>query len=441
MSSQIDYLERLEHELRAAATRQAERPLRRRWALLAAPRVLVAAAVVVLMSASLALAFGGRVLTALGGGPAPKPVKSEFRNLVKPPFPLDGAPPLPKGYLPGKIVRGSERRVLTVRTSRGTVAALYVARTTSGQLCVVIRGWPFAGGGCWGATPPGNPFAALTQGFMSQRAGTWTRNGPVRTLVGRTASPRARVLRVIYRDGSHHDIALVDGWFMFELAGARAQAGAAPVQLDVLSASGARLGTLADPFYLHAPKPHFTQPLPSSIRLLAAAELPNGGGTVEIWSGRDAEGRNCFRHLRNGHSQVFPVWECTGAVGHYGYPLHPAHGLETAHVAVRWQIGLANDSRKPVGYGYAYATGWVAPHVARLTLRFQDGSAADIPLHDLYFLYVVPPANWPAGHRPSILEARDAQGGVVYREFLYPRQHCIYPGRDPFCRNIAMGTG
>jgi hypothetical protein len=129
-------------------------------------------------------------------------------------------------------------------------------------------------------------------------------------------------------------------------------------------------------------------------------------------------------------------------VGHYGYPLH-AKTMKRAqvHTAVQWQMGLANDWRRPVDFGYAYAVGWVAPEVTRLTVRFQDGSSTDITLHDQYYVYVVPRSNWPRGRRPSILEARNAQGGVIYREFLYPRQHCIYPGRDPLCRNQAMGTG
>ena len=69
-----------------------------------------------------------------------------------------------------------------------------------------------------------------------------------------------------------------------------------------------------------------------------------------------------------------------------------------------------NDPGHPVGVGYAYGFGWVAPDVTRLTVRFQGGAATDIPLHEGFFLYSVPPAHWPAGHRPSILEARDARG-------------------------------
>ncbi|MEO9175018.1 MAG: hypothetical protein ABI317_05840 [Gaiellales bacterium] len=64
----------------------------------------------------------------------------------------------------------------------------------------------------------------------------------------------------------------------------------------------------------------------------------------------------------------------------------------------------------------------------------------EIALCERFFLYVVPPAHWPPGHRPSILKARGPGGALIYREFLYPRQHCIYPGEDPVCRNLEMGT-
>jgi hypothetical protein len=256
-------------------------------------------------------------------------------------------------------------------------------------------------------------------------------------ITGRAVSPRAATVRLVYPDGTHSDLALADGWFMFELPASHSTPTTGPVRADVLSASGARLGTLGDPFHLHRVKPHFTFPVPSSIRLLASADLPNAGGTVKIWSGRDAKGHSCFRHLRNGKSQMFPAWDCTAPVRAYGYPTNGTRGRPP----VFWQMAGANDSRRPTGFGYAYSAGWVAPRVMRLTVRFQDGGASDIPLHDGYYLYVVPPASWPAGHRPSLLEARDAHGAVVYRAFLYPRQHCQYPGYDPVCHNLALGTG
>ena len=437
MSFKIEYLDRLEGDLRAAAARQTSRSGRR---ISLAPRALIVAAALLLMGGSLALAFGGRVLTALADKPAPKHVKKEFRQMITPPLPLDGAPPYPKGYLPGKIVPGSERRVYAVRNSRGKVAALYAARTASGRVCAISSGWPFGGGGCSGG-PARTPFSVLITGSTVRGPGPGGR-GYVRSVVGRASSPGAAAVRVVYADGRHDDVALSDRWFMFEVPFGHAKLAAAPVRLDVLAADGTRLASANDPWSVYRKPPHFSKPLPASVKLLASAELPNDGGTLRIWSGRDAQGHDCFRHLRDGHTQMFPAWTCTPMVGHYGYPVYPLTQKQSqVHTAVQWQMGLRNDPHKTVGFGYAYATGWVAPQVAQLTLRFQDGTAADVPLHDRYYLYVVPPANWPAGHRPSILEARNAQGALVYHAFLYPRQHCIYPGADPLCRNQAMGTG
>jgi hypothetical protein len=433
MNSQIPYLNRLEDDLRAAAERQLS-PRRATTRIARAPRVLVVAAALLLMSGSLALAFGGRVITAFEGAPAPHHVNSEFQQMIRPPFPLDGAPPLPKDFLPGKIVPGSSRRVLSIRTSSGKVASLYVARTTRGDVCFVSSGRPFGSGGCSTGAAVQGPFSALATGVL--------RRGHGLTILGKVASPRGSVVRVAYANGGHEDIDLVEGWFMFEVPASHSTPATAPTRVDAIAANGTTLGSVKDPFRLHAPKPHFTSPVPSSVKLLASADLPNGGGTVKIWSGHDAEGHDCFRKLRNGKSQRFPVWECTAMVGRYGYPLHPTTDkAPLPHTAVAWEMGLSNDPRRPNDFGYAYAYGWVNPQVTRLTVRFQDGSASDIPLVNGYYLYMVPRANWVAGHRPSILEARSGQGAIVYSAFLYPRQHCIYPGHDPACHNFAMGTG
>jgi hypothetical protein len=425
--------------------RAAARPSR--WRRLpVAPRALVFALVVVLMGGSLALAVGGRVLHALDDGPAPARVKDEFRQFVRPPYPLDGAPPLPKGYLPGAIVKGSERRVLTIRTGPHAVAALYTARSSKGQTCFVSVGKPWGVRGCMAPSQAGPPFSV----FAAQRGSYETdvifgkkvtaRHVQWQTL-GRASDPAARTLRVVYADGTHHDVVLENGWFMYLIPVAHTHPGNAPIRFDVLSAAGARLGTRVDPFTLTVPRPHFTSPTPASVRLLASTVLPNDGGTVRIWAGRDASGSPCFRHLRNGISQVSPVWQCGNGVGVYGLASPERVGDPPRHVPVSWQLGLRNDPRKPVGYGYAYAFGWVGPKVARLSVRFQGGASVEIPLHERFFVYSVAPEHWAAGRRPSILEARDGRGMLVYKRFLYPRQHCIYPGSDPRCRNYGQGTG
>lgn len=128
-------------------------PRRRRWF---GPRVLAFAIVVVLAGGSLALAFGGNVLDAFRSSPAPAPVKQQFKQLIKPPLPLDGAPP--NGALnQGTIVPASEQRVLGVPTSIGTVATLYVARTTHGTTCVDLVGKPVGFKGCTRTFPGAFP--------------------------------------------------------------------------------------------------------------------------------------------------------------------------------------------------------------------------------------------------------------------------------------------
>jgi hypothetical protein len=409
-----------------------------------APRALAFALVVVLMGGSLALGVGGRVVHALSDGPVPADVKVELRQFVRPPYPLDGAPPLPKDYLPGAIVKGSERRVLTIRTGPRQVAALYTARTSKGETCFASVGRPYGMTGCMTALQARRPFSVFAAqrgpyGTLTVRGKTVRARGVVWQAIGHVSDSAATRLRIIYADGSQHDLALVRGWFMYVIPTAHTRPGTAPTRLEVLSESGARIATRIDPFTLKVPTVHFTSPTPASIRLLASATLPNGGGTVRIWTGRDLAGNQCFRHLRNGKSQTNP-WDCRQAVGSYGIAANTRPG-PLRQTPVQWDMGLMNDPRHPVGLGYAYAFGWVGPNVERLTVRFQGGAATDVPLHERYFLYDVPPAHWRSGHRPSILEARDAQGRLVYRQFLYPRQHCIYPGRDPLCRNQGQGTG
>jgi hypothetical protein len=426
---------------RSQLLRRVQAP-RRHGRLRVAPRVLLVAAIVVLMGGSLALALGGRVLDAVSGSPAPPHVKTEFKQLVHSHPALDGpinAPPIPKRLQLGGVVRGSERHILDVRTSIGTRASLYVARTTHGLECIDLIGRLVGFKGCVRSRGGAIPFwtglnswiRTPTKAHLNVRE--WV-------IAGRAASPLARTVRVVYRGGTHHDIVLRQGWFVFEVPERHTLRPVAPIRLDVLSAAGARLGSLHDPFPDASVPPlprvrHFATPVSSSMHELARASLPNGSGIVTISAGRDAAGHLCFRHLHDARSNQFPVWDCSAMVGSYGY------ALSMKHVPVEWQMGLRNDGRKTAAFGYAYAFGYVAPGITRLTLRFQGGAAQDIALHERFFLYIVPSAHWAAGHRPSILEARAASGALVYRRFLYPTQHCIYPGTDPVCKHQGIGTG
>jgi hypothetical protein len=399
-----------------------------------APRVLAFAILVVLAGGSLALAFGGNVLDAFRSSPAPAPIERQFKQFVRPPLPLDGAPPH-SAMNQGTIVKNSQQRVLGVPTSIGTVATLYVARTTNGSTCIDLVGKPIGFKGCTATMPGAFPIRAFQHSWHYVDRPP-RRQGREFVLLGTVAAASVTTVRVVYADGTHHDIPVTDRWYGYEVPQSEATKRLAPLRLEARTAAGAVVGTLRHPLgTLNVAQPiHFTAPTVSHVHELARSPLPNDGGTVTIASGRDTTGQLCFRHLRNGKSQT-NIWDCSAAVGAYGYT---ANG---AHIPIYWDMGLRNDPHHPTGYGYAYAWGWVPPGSTSLTVRFQGGGSHAIPLHQRFYLYVVPPSHWPAGTRPSILDARDAAGTVVSSRFLYPRQHCIYPGRDPLCKNIGYGTG
>ena len=145
-------------------------PPRRRRPLMLAPRTLLAAVLIVLVGGSLAYAFGGRVVNAVTGGPAPPKIKQDLARLANGSnaLPRDGAPPWQQqlARINGKLVKGSERRELTIPTSWHGSASLYVGRTTSGGYCV-LAGWAKSGlaGTCAPTehyTDPGRPIALGT---------------------------------------------------------------------------------------------------------------------------------------------------------------------------------------------------------------------------------------------------------------------------------------
>jgi hypothetical protein len=395
---------------------------RRRW--LTRPTGLLAAALVVAGGGSLAIGVGQNVL----GGDVPPKVRHELQHMTDSPFgPADGAPPWLRFPIT-KVVKGSEHRVLSARTPIG-VATLYVARTVHGGWCMVTHGADSGGATCndRGIVPGLFPITLLAP---------YVNRGHMLLLTGWAGQPGAYAVRYRLANRPWRRIVLREGWFMRAETVSRRHGYDIAAVFQVLDQDGHVLAQGRQPLQFMPRPVHFPKPVRSTVRLLTAKPLPNGGGTVTIWEARTASGQRCFRKLRQGKSQLTPAWQCDERVGRYGIePPGPRHA------PVEWDLGLRNDARYGPTYGWAYAYGWVAPSVAALKLRFQDGTQTDIPLLHGDFLYVVPRDKWPDGHRPSILLAYDARGRQVYRRFLYPRQHCVYPNSDPLCRNFAMGTG
>jgi hypothetical protein len=400
-------------------------PVRRGGRLRIAPRVLLFVAIVVLMGGSLALAFGGRVLTVLAGPSMPAQVESLVLMQLRP---LSGQ----TDATSDRIVHGSERRILSVHTSRGVTATLWTVRTLAGRQCYAAVGKPFGLSGCLDpAHPVPGPFGVLA--WMSARHDS-AHIGREMTLVGQVASREGRHVRLVYANGTFGAFPVVDGWFMLEVPVSHTTARTEPIRIDVLAGSGAVLAARSDPFRLHMPRPVAGRPIASTIRRLAFARLPNHGGSLAIWLGTDAKGQRCFRYTRDGAGKPYPWWICSPQVGRSAAA---DTGAGFARVPVQWTLGSARRPDRGTGYGYAYAVGWVAPSVERLVLRFEDGTSARVTLVGRDFLYVVPRAHWAPEHRPSELDAIAEDGSLIYRRPLDPGAHCVYPGPDPACAHVV----
>ena len=398
-------------------------------------RTTLVAAVLVLLGGSLALAVGNRVVHALTGTPAPPAIKKQLRSLPTA-GPSDGAPPWIRKIAPGNVVASSARLLITLKTRRFGVVHLYAARTDRGGSCDLLTSGRTSRFTCNGRT------TAQTPAVLSGLSGT--RDTPGSNLVSGSVLPaQARSLRVRFRHGAARTVPLVAGHFLFELGpGHSRRSQDPPVAFDVLDASGNRIASQRDPVGVADPtRPaRAKKPLAPTVHLLARQTLPNGGGTVSISRGRAATGIPCFLLARTGPQARRPQWQCEPDVGQVGHVVDNAKPAITHRVPVFWQLAVQNDWTRPT-YGFAYAYGWVGPAIARLRLRFQDGESVELPLHDRYYLYVVPQAAWADGHRPSVLDGFGADGALAYHQFLYPREHCIYPGRDRLCAGHSTQTG
>jgi hypothetical protein len=419
--------------------RRAARPSRRRRRAPRLGRTTLIAAVLVLLGGSLALAVGTRIVHALTGSPAPPAIKKQLAELppAHPSGSLVGAPPWLRKLDTGSIVVSSARELVTLRTRHFGLVHLYAARTTKGGTCELVTHGRSSMFGC-------NP-AVANSATPVLTGVSGTRGVPGANLIdGRATAPGARALRILFRHGSPRTVRLVEGYFLFELGPDHSRRSTnPPIAYDVLDAAGRRIATARDPLgviALSRRRPP-AQPVARSVLLLAHATLPNNGGIVHISRGRTADGIPCFKLDRIGPQSREAAWQCQADVGRVGHVVDN-HAPAVAHrVPVSWQLAVENDWTRPTGYGFAYAYGWVGPSIARARLTFQDGAAVDLPLHDRYFLYVIPTPAWREGHRPSVITGLGADGDVLYRQFLYPRQHCIYPGRDGVCTNVRTETG
>ena len=192
-----------------------------------------------------------------------------------------------------------------------------------------------------------------------------------------------------------------------------------------LSASGSVLETITDPLLLERPPNVPRRPVPSTVRELSLQPLGWNGAEIVLSEARDPQGDRCIK-VRNTGVGVTNRWSC-GGVGQRER-IGPSQRKPGALVTI-------GGGRRvwPGKSGYVYLSGWAAPPVASLELRYQDSQTQQIPLHHRLYALVIPKTHWLPGHRPSYIIGRNAAGAAVFTRFLYPRAPCSSPGPGNGC--------
>jgi hypothetical protein len=369
---------------------------------------------------------------AFGSSP-PKAVRQLFlRSLPHDVGPKDG-PPIQASQK--DLIRSSERLVDQFTTRSGKVARMYAADLRTGGECIIALGGPFNGGTCrFGPAKARYAVLASSGSWGSPPHGSF---GNRVTIFGRALSPRASAIVFRYKDGTDQMLTLNHGWFMFEVPRAHEVYGHQPTRIDVVDVAGATVATQADPFGLVQLKlPKIERPIPATERTLVREPLGWRGAFVELQDARGDRGSQCMRVYNTLDHVQTRSWTCRSIakVTFIGRgkiaPLRP----------VTFELPRRTVTDGKPG-GYLYARGWVGAKVASLELRFQDSTVVTIPLHDRLFVYVVPPARWVRGKRPSYVVARDGSGRAIYRQFLYPLARCTFPVAEKGCAGLIYSSG
>lgn len=352
------------------------RPRRRLWYALAAA-VLVTALLV-----NPAFGVGDRILDWFTGSPAPERVKDELAGM--------DAPEEVRALFKGPGVRAEEARgVMAVETRRGR-AFLWAAPTEAGGWCTYVES-ETEGGGMGGVScdigpPEDDP---LVVGSGTDMSG----NEPFTLLEGRVEAPISS-LRLRFADGSTESVPFVERFFIYEVP-----AGREPVVLVGRDAEGEIVARET----IHSPPdepPGATEDTgaegaSSFDRKLIEIET-SAGARASLWVAAEqaSDAGRCYG-IRVGNEGAYEGEVCTLRTGR-----------PVSHVAddVRGQ-------KEPL----VFLHGFVAPRVASLELRFEDGDAVPLRLVEGFFLYEIPRSHYGEGRLPERFIARDDRGRVIAR--------------------------
>jgi hypothetical protein len=362
-----------EDVLRRADAHVPLRRNRRVWYALAAAAILTAIIV------NPAFGLGERILDFFTGSPAPEPVKQELA------FGSNAGDravdELMRQQVTSQVLVGQARGLLAVSTPVGLLR-VWGAPTSDGGLCTymllegVARGWL----SCDTLGPDADP---LGGGALAHSVSGRT----VRYVSGQAREDIASV-EVRLADGTTLPVRMAGHFYLRALF-----PGQQPVALVGRDASGGIVAetpvSLGQPTILPP-----TMPTGPARKLL---ELQTRIGPVTLEAAPGPGGKRCWIVTAEGSQ---------------------ATGCRAVPRGVEFDFGpyySPDQSRRIV-----VLAGLVGRGVRSLDLRLEDGKSIQIALIEGYFLYELPRKYWTAGHRPTLLVARDAEGLVLGRRRIVP---------------------
>jgi hypothetical protein len=392
---------------------------------LAPRRLLLAFAVAVLAAAVTAVALGWpkTVVDFFTSPPAPPKVKNFFGSFNV------GAP---RGMDPHAIP-GQARRIMTSRFDANTVVGdrprlhtLYVAPRKGGGFCVL---WTNADGGCAPAKSPRTTAESRAAGplgvsWFSGNGGVplvadgWVRTGATETVEARFADGTKARLPITWVSAP-----INAGFFVYSVPAAHRNRADALRSVVALDADGHVIGSESFPLTNRADE-DVMQTLPDGTRV----SLP-----------RRAEAAKARKivSFRSTNRHPIYLWVIPRRGGGRCFLYNRGEGCDLPRFEAQmpaFQGGLSGGADPVLFFGQA------KPEVARVELRYQDGTSQRLTPAEGYVLDEITPANYRRGTRLVEAVAFDRSGKRLLTERYRASAPGVYPCKRPINRGYGVRT-
>jgi hypothetical protein len=357
--------------------------------------ILVAAALAAVVVASSAFGWTSRLLDAISGEPAPTPVKQAFavhnEARARQVMPLFRRSPL------SDVIVEETHGVMGINTSVGPVI-IWAAPTRGGGLCWIVDiermqrpdGVPNAGGGCNPTPLP--PDVPLHYSVSGTRVG----DRYLQLLEGRVSVGVASV-ELRYPDGRTETLPVFERLFLSELRG--------DSRPNLLIARDAR-GAEVDRRKMDGPGMRSGMPGPEDIPKQVGPErvvirLETSSGHPLTFSLAPAEG-----------GQLCQITRYPG--GGMGRSCGQDRRTRVGPTELSVHPGLWNEAED--GKPLVSLNGVVGADIARLELRYADGTVVPVPITERFVYFEIPPPH----HEDArfVLVGRDRSGVEIARRVV-----------------------